>query len=468
MKEVTNMAKLLVIPHPAHLNALAAARMHSTARVRTAVTTAMTMTAEGMVGTASFAPEDTHEPLTLRDVLSDRRETLSIFATLATATTAKGIVAMRGMVGASARLSMRPLYQLLPSLGAVIMDEEAVDRKALEQTAAVFENVLIPLVAPYREFVKLDGEWIAKSLTTATISSTSFWHLEGIRADAARAKSLSGKGVLVGVLDTGIDSNHGELKGRLYTGSAFAEFDKTGAIINTAPRDAFDHGTHVCGLIAGQHVGVAPAASLAVAAVLTIPTAQGPAGYLTQIAAGLDWLLSTNFRGPNADPGVDIVNASLGGVGYDPYLYTPLAQARLALGTLMIAAIGNSGAYGINKHGSPGNYDITVGVGAVDPNDTVAAFSDWGTVTQHPGVAKPDMCAPGVDVWSCVPSGGYQTMSGTSMATPIVTGAAALLLEKDPTLSAVSANLQRQLFALTVTPPSGPRAGRGRLDLTSI
>src|SRR5437588_12637747 len=127
------MAQLLVIPDPAHLNALAAARMQSTARVHAAVNTAATMTAEGMASATSFAPLDVHEPLSLREVLSDRRETLSIFATLATATTAKGIVAMRGMAGASARLSTRPLYQLLPSRGAVIMAEEAVDRKASEQ-----------------------------------------------------------------------------------------------------------------------------------------------------------------------------------------------------------------------------------------------------------------------------------------------------------------------------------------------
>src|SRR6202000_2714661 len=119
--------------------------------------------------------------------------------------------------------------------------------------------------------------------------------------------------------------------------------------------------------------------------------ATGPVGYLAQIASGLNWLLSTAFRGPDDDPGVDVVNASFGGAGYDAYLYTPLAQARLALGTLMIAAIGNNGEHGINKHGSPGNYDITVGVGAVDRDGTVAPFSDWGTVSQHPGTAKPDL-----------------------------------------------------------------------------
>jgi subtilisin family serine protease len=165
---------------------------------------------------------------------------------------------------------------------------------------------------------------------------------------------------------------------------------------------------------------------------------------------------------------VDVVNGSIGGVGYDAFLYTPLAQARLALGTMFIGAIGNSGQYGINHHGSPANYDISVGVGAVDQEMRVAAFSDWGTVPEHPGVAKPDLCAPGCAVWSAVPGGGYEEMDGTSMATPLVTGAAALLLERDPALSLSVAALQSQLFALTSTPPSGPRAGRGRLDLSGI
>ena len=230
------------------------------------------------------------------------------------------------------------------------------------------------------------------------------------------------------------------------------------------PHDA--HGTHVCGLIAGRNAGVAPAADLAVAAVLTTPTAKGMVGFLAQIVKGLNWLTTTDFRGPDADPGVDILNASLGAPGYNNYLYQALATDRLAKGTVLFGAIGNAGLQGKNHHGSPGNYDIVVGVGATDSHDQVAGFSDWGTVSQHGGIAKPDLCAPGVEILSAIP-GGYQSMSGTSMAAPIVTGAAALLLQRSPALSADAAKLTSAILSLT-TPVPDVRAGRGRLDLTGI
>jgi subtilisin family serine protease len=461
------MSKLLVVPHPAHLNALMATNAQAVQSTRAMVTTAgFAAGEEGAVTKQGKAPAG---PIALRDLLDQRSEALSTFAALAT-TNAKGIAAMRGLSTRLAMAAEEPApHQILPALGAIIMDEQTVDRRALEQTAFVFENVLIPLVPPHIEYRQArNGEWVPQTRQAAVVSSANAWHLGSINVAAARAKRLTGDGVLVGVLDTGIDAAHAELAGRLYAGSAFAEFDKTGAIINTNPHDPFQHGTHVCGLIAGRTVGVAPAASLAVASVLTYPTPQGAAGYLTQIASGLNWLLATQFRGATADPGFDVINASLGGTGYDPYLYTPLAQARLALGTIMIAAIGNSGMYGINKHGSPGDYDVTVGVGAVDQYAAIAPFSDWGTVPQHGGIAKPDICAPGVDVWSSIPGGNYMAMSGTSMATPIVTGAAALLLQDDSGLSLVAANLLKRLYALTATPPGGPKAGRGRLDLTNI
>lgn len=465
------MAKLLVVPHPAHLNALSAAGAGASARMRHALDGISNRSAGGaMASSAGIAADDPSVgPVALRDILQERHDALATFVAFATASTAKGISAMRGMATATAVENALPAHRLLPSLGAIIMDEDAVDRRALEQTAAVFENVLIPLVVPYRAVQRAeDGQQIAKIESVPAVASEDAWHLEAINVGAARAKNLTGSGVLVGVLDTGIDAAHPELDGRLHDGTAFAEFDLTGALISSTPRDAFDHGTHVCGLIAGQTVGVAPEATLAVAAVLTYQTIWGPGGYLAQIAAGLDWLFTSSFRGEAEDPGVDVINASLSGSGYDAYLYTSLAQARLALGTLLIAAVGNNGERGANKHGSPGNYDITHGVGAVDSAGIVARFSDWGTVSQHPGIAKPDMCAPGVDVWSAVPGGRYEAMSGTSMATPLVTGVAALLLQQDPTLSVAAADLQGRLFTLTTTPPSGPRAGRGRLDLTSI
>lgn len=393
----------------------------------------------------------------LRTILAHRQERLHAFAALAT-TSALGVAMARGDVPEGDHDSET---LVLEGIGALIMDDEMVDRAALEGAlgAKVWDNVLVPLVAPASE-----DEDVLPGMQAAGTP----WHLEEIAIGAARAKGLDGAGVLAGVLDTGIDASHPEFQGKTIH---FREFDIAGRPLAGGSRDADRHGTHVCGLIAGSGVGVAPAAELAVAAVLTTRTCTGMAGYLTQIAAGLNWLVTESFRGPGRDPGADLLSASLGSPGYDAYLYQPLGNARFAAGTMMAAAIGNDGRNGINRHGSPGNYDLTIGVGAIDAQRNVADFSDWGTVTQHGGLRKPDFCAPGAGVTSSVPGGAYAAMSGTSMATPIVAGVMALLLQQTPALNLNAVGLSSALLNL-VTPLAGAtnliRGGLGRLDLTRI
>lgn len=341
---------------------------------------------------------------------------------------------------------------VLEAIGAFVAGEESIDRRALVSSgeALVFDNVEVPLIEPAGF-----AEEVAESRPQ---------HLDQIDVQAARQQGLDGSSVLVGVLDTGIDGAHPEFAGRRIE---FAEFDENGAVISRSARDAGSHGTHVCGLLAGRTSGVAPAADLAVAAVLTRRTPLGMVGSLIQIASGLNWLLLNEFRGPGGEPGVDVVNASLGSVPYRPYLYGPLTTARTVVATLAVAAIGNLGRRGVGGHHSPGNYDIVVGVGAVDSQDRVADFSDWGPVPQHGNRAKPDLVAPGVGLVSAVPGGGFAADSGTSMATPLVSGAAALLLQKDSTLGLDAGRLERAILAAT-KPLSDPRAGRGRLDLGRI
>jgi subtilisin family serine protease len=108
----------------------------------------------------------------------------------------------------------------------------------------------------------------------------------------------------------------------------------------------------------------------------------------------------------------------------------------LAAGISMIAAIGNDGRKGAGFHGSPGNYRTTLSVGASDVNDVTADFSDWqlsgadGRI-QYP---VPNLSAPGVDVVAAIPGNRYARMSGTSMATPLVTGIAARRMSANPAL----------------------------------
>jgi subtilisin family serine protease len=411
-----------------------------------------------LVGAAAAAP-----PARARsssDLLARRQGSLTRFAEVIFNQSAMSVSTIRSLapsvaaLGADTLESIPKKYTVLSGVGALIADESDIDRVALQSSGlcTVLDNVIVAMVPP------LD-------LAPVTSANPNFWHLQAVKTTAARAKGLDGNNVLVGVLDTGIDPTHPEFAGKTVH---YAEFDQNGVQLGSQAHDAGQHGTHVCGLIGGQNAGIAPKASLAVAAVLTIPTPQGLSGSLVQITAGLDWLLTNAFR---ADPGVDVLSASLGASGYNPYLYQTLTNARNSPGTGLVAAIGNSGQYGINHHGSPGNYDIVLGVGAVDAADNVAPFSDWGTVPQCGGISKPDLSAPGVNVISSVPGGGYMSMSGTSMATPIVAGAAALLIQQNPAFSfnvpSLFGHILGLLRPLTI-PANQARGGAGVLDLTNI
>lgn len=465
------MPEVLIIP-PGRVEAeLAAATPTSIKRrLRRAVAAATGLIA----GSAAFSSGE-HEgsfrsftPGSRQDL--DRRRTVLVEFS-------KELAAERAVYAGSASATTRRLavsdhsrrYEPLAALGVLVASEDAIDRDRIAELGArVVDDRLVPLIAPVAEFPTTRSQSFR---LRSRLNVDDAWHLSKININAARAAKLTGKGVLIGVLDTGIDVTHCELENALFDSKAFAEFAPNRKLISREPRDAGSHGTHVAGLMVGRTIGVAPGAKLAVAAVLTTRAADGRMyGTLVQITRGLNWLLTTSFRGSSARPGVDLVNASLGVTPYADYLYRDASRLRDVQGALTIAAIGNNGLSGKNYHLSPANYDIAVGVGAVDEEDAVAPFSDWGIVRQHRSMPKPDLCAPGVGLWSCVPGGKYERFSGTSLATPLVTAAAALVLERSPELFGDAAALQSAILQL-VSPISGAtreKAGKGRLDLTGI
>lgn len=347
-----------------------------------------------------------------------------------------------------------PSVTVLEGLGVLIVDEDDIDVASLAgvDVLRVWPNMELTLADP------------------AIGQGTAPWHI----AHVGQSFQARGAGTLIGVLDTGIDTHHPEFAGKKIH---FAEFDMLGRKISTTPRDAGHHGTHVAGIAAGATCGVAPDADLAIAAVLTKKGPTGMSGSLDQIFGGLNWLITQEFR--KDTPGVDVVNVSLGvGVapggparsGYNGFLSEVVRNTRLAPGILLIAAIGNDGERGEGFHGSPGNYDSVLAVGAIDRNDEVAAFSDWDRSWRIAGapasIVKPDLCAPGVDVYSSVPGNAYRPLSGTSMATPVVTGLAAVLLERDPLLRGDPGRLEARLRELATRPVNpAARGGAGRVHL---
>ena len=344
----------------------------------------------------------------------------------------------------------RKVPHYLEALHVLVVDDLTADaRRRLEDRWEIFDNDPIGLVEPVGR-----GEALAEQSTEVLTR-----HLHQISVSAARHKGLTGQGVRVGILDTGIDANHPEFLGKHIS---FMEFDPQGFPASTTPWDGHGHGTHVAGIVAGATCGVARDADLAVAAVLT----NGGSGTLAQVLAGYNWLVHQNHATGAASPSFcPVVNASLGASGSHAYLFPSVQLLRNLDRSLLIASIGNSGSSGAGYHGSPGNYDIVVGVGSVDSKGDASAFSDWG---RSGSVWKPDLCAPGEDVWSSWPRGRYISLTGTSMAAPIVAGVAALLVQQlQPARHPVS-QLHAALRGLVDASRNGAPRNRGAMNDSRI
>lgn len=243
---------------------------------------------------------------------------------------------------------------------------------------------------------------------------------------------LIGTGVRVGVIDTGMDASHPDLKGKV---AAFADFTDSS---KKEPYDDNGHGTHVGGTIAGGNasgteIGIAPGVKFVVAKFLT---GSGSGTFEGAIKA-MQYMADPDGN-PNTNDAPALVSNSWGGgspsASKDP-ASEPLCQAVsnwVKLGILPVFAAGNSGP-SAQTLGLPAACPGTLAVGATDKDDKIASFSSrgpgiWKTIK----VTKPDVSAPGVKVLSSFPNGAYKEASGTSMATPHVAGMAALLYQLKP------------------------------------
>jgi subtilisin family serine protease len=264
----------------------------------------------------------------------------------------------------------------------------------------------------------------------------------------------TGTGVKVAVLDSGVDAEHPDLTGQVDTSASFVPYEEDVVDFN-------GHGTHVASTIAGtgsasdgKERGVAPGARLAVGKVLD---SEGR-GQESWIIAGMEWAAR--------DQHAKIISMSLGGGGdaTDPMSQT-VDQLSRETGALFVVAAGNGGPHAIS---SPGAADAALTVGAVDSADHLADFSSQGPRDGDAGL-KPEITAPGVDILAARShykrgAGYYTTMSGTSMATPHVAGAAALLASEHPDWT--GSQLKEALVSSAKATPSYTpyQAGAGRLD----
>ena len=278
----------------------------------------------------------------------------------------------------------------------------------------------------------------------AKLSTQVTWGLDFLNVPKLWDQGLSGNGIRVGHLDTGADGKHPALKTAI---AAFAEFDSFGVQVKPASKahDTDQHGTHTAATIAGravggQSVGVAPKASLASAIVI-----EG-GNVIARILGGMDWAITQNVR---------LLSMSLGLRGFfDDFLV--VTQILRSKNILPIFAVGNEGPL---TSRSPGNYAEALSVGACDKKKRIATFSSSQRFVRTDDPLVPDLVGPGVDIISAKPGGGFQLMSGTSMATPHIAGLAALLFEAKPsaTINEVETALLNSCQLGTISAERGNR-----------
>ena len=266
-----------------------------------------------------------------------------------------------------------------------------------------------------------------------------------------------GKGVTVAIIDTGIDYMHPALGGGF--GPTFKVIGGWDFVNNDAdPFDDAGHGTHVAGIVAGQSdtiTGVAPEASLIAYKVLG---ANG-SGSDSNVIAAIERAADPNGDG-NTNDHVDVANLSLGGSGNPDDAASVAIDNATAAGVTFAIAAGNSGAF--HRISSPGTARSAITVGASDLTDKITSFSSRGPNTKNLTI-KPDVVAPGLAILSSYPGNRYATLSGTSMATPHVAGAAALLksLHHDWTPAQVKLALMNNATLVADDIMAG---GAGRID----
>ena len=349
---------------------------------------------------------------------------------------------------------------MFPEIGVALVSGEAVAEHGLTTAAFAEEDATAQSVDPeyfmfasqinpadYLKGVLHTAEMIAQDLgdIAPTMMPTDFsaqavgatWGLTACRVPQSQ---FSGKGIKVAVLDTGFDLGHPDFAGRSFVTNTF---------VGQPVQDLHGHGTHTTGTACGplaptgpiQRYGIGYGAQIFVGKVLT----NSGSGTQAQVLAGMNWAIANKCA---------VISMSLGAQIPVQPSYTAAGAAALAAGCLIIAAAGNASSRPgvINPAGAPANSPTIMSVAALDASLRVASFSNGGKI---------DIAGPGVNVFSSWPRPTlHNTISGTSMATPHVSGCAALWAQSNAALrgAALRAKLVTTARRLPL-PPSDVGAG---------
>ena len=347
--------------------------------------------------------------------------------------------------------------------------------------------------------LNIQHQWIPESETQVSASATREVtpNITQVNADQVWELGYTGAGVVVAVVDSGVNYNHLDLADHLWDGGE--EFPHHGYdIVNDDddPMDDKGHGTHCAGTVcgdgtAGALTGIAPDATL-----MCVKSIRGDGfGGAVNIAGGMEW---------SVEHGCDLISMSLGMVNAgvaDKKILRRTCEAVLDAGIVAMVCAGNEGnaflqmTYPVpnnvrvpascpppyldpDQMANPGALSSVVAVGAVNYNDAAADFTSRGPVTwqdtefgdyaNNPGIGliRPDICAPGVNIKSLdyENTSGYTNMDGTSQATPCVAGIVALMLQKNPELTPAEICRILEETSVKLTPTKSNITGVGRVD----
>jgi len=272
-----------------------------------------------------------------------------------------------------------------------VMDDEGNDS---------IESVLLTDLNDLEDVEILQPDFIRNAEVQENSAMMKSWGTERIGANRMKTITAPIEGsVIVALIDTGVDYTHPFLKDRIVNGYDFIDN-------GTSPMKFHFHGTHVAGII----VNTTPA-NVKIMPIRAIN--EDGKGYDSDIAQGIRFAV---------DNGADIINLSFGGEEFSPHLADAIEYA-LSKNIPIVAASGNDGAD--TKNFYPASEEKIIIVSATDQNDKIADFSNTG--------ASIDVSAPGVAIISSMPGHGFANMSGTSMATPFISGLAAMLKLEEPT-----------------------------------